>query len=338
VADREDRVPVWALWLLILLGAVQLAAWLLSCAVTIRRATLIVGVVAWVNLSLLAALATRRFRGMRHRLSQHEKAHRATRDEVDSLQLQNEMLQIIARAPDVTVAFQSLAPRIGRLVPSDRIGLALLSEDGREFQTFTARSPDEDRRVRPRPEVVFRVEGTALGHVVRSREPLLVNDTRDSPDGYLDVTVLAGSGFYSALIVPLISKGRAVGTLNFVSRPPGAFTLGQAESVQSIVEILAVAWMVQQLQLSLGRFRTMETMSEEMLSIAAEINSALQTIVGHCDLMRKEYADPRLGRDLDTVIRQSQRIVALLERMRATAKERLQDVAATVKRDTQPLP
>jgi transcriptional regulator with GAF, ATPase, and Fis domain len=338
VADREDRVPVWALWLLILLGAMQLAAWLTSGAATLGRTTLIVGAGAWVNLLLLAALVTRRFRGMRHRLSQHEKAHRATREEVDSLQLQNEMLQIIARAPDVTVAFQSLAPRIGRLVPSDRIGLALLSEDGREFQTFTARSPDEDRRARPRPEVVFRVEGTALGHVVRSREPLLFNDTRDSPDGYLDVTVLAGSGFYSALIVPLISKGRAVGTLNFVSRHPGAFTLGQAEPVQSIAEILAVAWMVQQLQLSLGRFRTIETMSEETLSIAAEINSALQTIVGHCDLMRREYADPRFGRDLDTVIRQSQRIVALLERMRATAKERLQGVAATVKRDTQPLP
>jgi nitrogen-specific signal transduction histidine kinase len=71
-----------------------------------------------------------------------------------------------------------------------------------------------------------------------------------------------------------------------------------------------------------------------MLSIAAEINSALQTIIGHCDLIRREYADPRLGRDLDTVVRQSQRIVELLERMRATANERLQDVAASVKRDS----
>ena len=254
MADREDRVPVWALWALIALGALQLAAWMASGGVTLGRTALVAGLVAWINLLLLAALVTQRFRGMRHRLSQHETAHRATRDEVDSLQLQNEMLQIIARAPDVTVAFQSLAPRITRLVPSDRLGLALLSEDGREFQTFTARTPDEDRRARLRPEVVFKVEGTALGHVVRSREPLLINDTRDSPEGYLDVTVLSGSGFYSALLIPLVSKGRAVGTLNFVSRRPGAFTLGQTEPVQSIVEILAVAWVVQQLQLSLDAF------------------------------------------------------------------------------------
>ena len=173
---------------------------------------------------------------------------------------------------------------------------------------------------------------------MRSREPLLINDTRESPEGYLDVTVLSGSGFYSALLVPLISKGRAVGTLNFVSRRPGAFTLGQTEPVQSIVEILAVAWLVQQLQLSLGRFRTMEVMTEVTLSIAAEINSALQTVIGHCELMRKEYAGERLARDLDTVVSQSQRIVGLLERMRATPHERLQDVAATVKRDEERQP
>ena len=144
------------------------------------------------------------------------------------------------------------------------------------------------------------------------------------------MTVLSGSGFYSALLVPLLSKGRAVGTLNFVSRRPGAFTLGQVELVQSIAEILAVAWVVQQLQLSLGRFRTMEAISEITLSIAAEINSALQAIIGHCDLMRREYADERLVRDLDTVARQSARIAELLERMRATANQRLKDVAATV--------
>ena len=79
----------------------------------------------------------------------------------------------------------------------------------------------------------------------------------------------------------------------------------------------------------------MEAMTEVTLSTAAEINSALQTVIGHCELMRKEYAGERLARDLDTVVSQSQRIVGLLERMRATAHERLQDVAATVKRDNE---
>ena len=53
-------------------------------------------------------------------------------------------------------------------------------------------------------------------------------------------------------------------------------------------------------------------MSELTLSIAAEINSALQTIIGHCDLLERGYPDPNLQRDLATVVRQAQRIAELL--------------------------
>ena len=76
----------------------------------------------------------------------------------------------------------------------------------------------------------------------------------------------------------------------------------------------------------LGKYRTIETMADVMLSIAAEINSALQTIIGHCDLLERGYPDPGLQRDLATVIRQAQRIAELLEKMRTSANERLKEV------------
>ena len=58
----------------------------------------------------------------------------------------------------------------------------------------------------------------------------------------------------------------------------------------------------------------MEAMSELTLSIAAEINSALQTIIGHCDLLERGYPDPDLQRDLATVVRQAQRITTCSNR------------------------
>jgi nitrogen-specific signal transduction histidine kinase len=76
----------------------------------------------------------------------------------------------------------------------------------------------------------------------------------------------------------------------------------------------------------LGKYRTVEIMADVMLSIAAEINSALQTIIGHCDLLERGYPDPGLQRDLATVIRQAQRIAELLEKMRTSANERLKEV------------
>ena len=67
----------------------------------------------------------------------------------------------------------------------------------------------------------------------------------------------------------------------------------------------------------------MEVMSELTLSVAAEINSALQTIIGHCDLIGRGYRDADLQRDLSTVVGQAQRIAGLLDKMRTASLERL---------------
>src|SRR5213076_1852924 len=211
-------------------------------------------------------------------------------------------------------------------VPCDRVGLALLNENGDEFQTYTARVHEDERRARPRPEVVFKVEQTLLGSVVRSREALVIADIAEAATDFLDANVLHSAGFGSILIVPLVSKGRVVGTLNLVQRQTRAYRPEHAAAIQPIAEIFAVAVIAQQLQLSLGKYRSMEAMSEMTLSVAAEINSALQTIIGHCDLLERGYPDPNLQRDLATVVRQAQRIATLLDKMRAAASERMREV------------
>ena len=91
-----------------------------------------------------------------------------------------------------------------------------------------------------------------------------------------------------------------------------------------------MAVVAQQLQLTLGRYQTMEAMSELTLSVASEINGALQTIIGHCGLLERGYPDQSLQRDLSTIIRQAQRIAELLERMRQAASERLRQAEAAV--------
>src|SRR3972149_6155225 len=113
------------------------------------------------------------------------------------------------------------AVRSGKVVPCDRVGLALLSEQGGEFQTYTARVDRIERRSRPRPEIVFTTDRTALGTAVRSRAPLIIADTSVAAAEFLDLNVLHTSGFASALIVPLVARGRTVGTLNAGARQGG---------------------------------------------------------------------------------------------------------------------
>ena len=323
---RNERAQLGLIWGLVGgVAALQLVLWAIAGSLDARVISIWL-IAGWIVTVILAVLASRGIGTLRERLAERETAHRATLDEVQQLQTQNAMLQIVARSVDVGLTFQALAVRIAGLVSCDRVGLALLTETGQEFETFTARVQEDERRNRPRPDVVFRVDSTAIGVVVRSLEPLLITDIASADPDLLDVNVLVSAGFKSALVLPLISNGRGVGTLNLVSRAPRAFVEEDIETLRPIAEILAVAHVAQQLHMLLGKYRTIETMADVMLSIAAEINSALQTIIGHCDLLERGYPDPGLQRDLATVIRQAQRIAELLEKMRASANERLKEV------------
>jgi GAF domain-containing protein len=331
MTSRGPRRPLWVIWGLIgAFAVVQVVAWTLADGWPRRPIILAQLAAGWIVMLVLGFFAATRIGGLARRLTQKEDAHLATLEEVEQLLTQNAILQIIARSVDVPLAFQSLASRIVRLVPCDRVGLALLSQNGQEFQTYTARVHEEERRARPRPEVVFKIDRTVIGSVARSREPLIINDTSESAADYLDINVLHSAGFGSALVLPLVSKGRAVGTLNVVSRQTDAFHSAHVQVLEPIAEIFAVAYVAQQLQIGLSRYRTMETMSELTLSIATEINSSLQTIAGHCDLIERGYPDPTLQRDLATITRQTQRISALLEKMRASANERMRELAESV--------
>jgi transcriptional regulator with GAF, ATPase, and Fis domain len=326
MSDRPDRAPVWAIWLLIVFGAVQPFVWTFVDDGTAPPAVFIPLLVAWVTLLALAALATRRLSWLWRTLSQSETAHRTTLNEIHQLQTQNAMLEIVAKSVDVPLAFQELASRIAGLVPCDRVGMALLSEDGAEFQTYTARGEDESRKS-TRPNVVFRVERTMIGGVIRSGEPLIISDMEQVAPDHLDANVVVSAGFRSGVVIPLIAGDRPVGTLNLVSRRPNAFERSHLAPLQPIAELLAVAWVAQQHQMTAGRYQMMETMSDLTLSIASDINSALQTIVGHCDLLARANGNPALDRDLDMIVQQAKRIAELLERMRSAAAERLRQAS-----------
>ncbi len=286
--------------------------------------------IVWLLILLLAVVAGRRMERMESRIEEHQQQRAATLGHVEQLEAQNAILQVVTRTPDVALAFQALARRIARIVKCDRVGLALVKESGQQLQTYTARVGEEERRNRPRPELEFSMDRSLVGQAVREREPILVNDVGSVAPDYFDANVLHSGGFRSLMIVPLMSKGRAVGAINVVARNPRAFQIEDAQLLLPIAEILAVAYVAQQAQMALARFRTVEAMSELTLSVANDINSALQTIVGHCDLLERSYTDPGLQRDLAMIIRQSQRISELLEKMRTAAADRLRETAQSV--------
>jgi nitrogen-specific signal transduction histidine kinase len=133
------------------------------------------------------------------------------------------------------------------------------------------------------------------------------------------------------VILPLVTKGRAVGTLNIVSRKPNAFSQQHVDALLPVSEIFAVAYVAHQLQVALTRQRTVETITELTLGLSSEINGALQSIIGHCDLMEREHPDDGVRRDVALIMHQAQRIAGLLEKMRSASHQRLNEAAESVK-------
>ena len=162
---RHPRAAVVGIWGLVLVFAfIQVIAWTLAEG-TSRTSTLALQfVIAWVVILVLAVVSTRRIGGLAQTITQHEQARTATLDQVEQLEMRNAILQIISRSVDVPLAFQALAQRIVRLVPAIASGLRCCPMMGREFQTYTARVNQVERRSRPRPDVVFKADRTAHRH------------------------------------------------------------------------------------------------------------------------------------------------------------------------------
>lgn len=312
-------IAVAVLQLLVWAGAGR--GWLTS-----GQATALHLAIAWTAIFGFALIASRLIGTLRTELQERRVQHEATLTEFAQLGTLNEMLTMAGRAKDVGLAFQTLARRIGTLIPCDRLGLALVKEDGQSLQVYSSRVSEPERRRRPRAELQFGLERSIFGQVIRTCEPVLIEDTKAFASDFHDASVLASQGFHSLLILPLISRNRAIGALTVISKKTAAFGVSHRDMLQPLAEVLAFAYVVQHQYLALDRFKTMEATAEMTLSIATDINSGLQVIAGQCGIMQRLH--PAAAAEIDAISRQTERISSLLDRMRSAADERLREAAA----------
>ena len=229
----ESGTRLRRVWVIVVAVAIiQGTTWLVTSGGAQRPALVIQMMAGWVATVALGVFAVRRIGRLSERLTEREHAHRATLDEIEQLQTQNAMLEIVARSVDVPLTFQALALRVARLVPCDRVGLALLSETGQEFETFTARVHEDERRNRPASgrRVKDRAHRDRTGgpdRESRCRYPTWRVSRERVPSTPM---CCSRAGFKSALVMPLMSKGRGVGTLNVVVAAAGRVQPGACRS------------------------------------------------------------------------------------------------------------
>ena len=281
---------------------------------------------AWGLIAILVFAASRHAERLSGELNARQSQHQATLDQVEQLEALNEMLVTLGRTKDAGLAFQGLARRIGRLVHCNQLGLAVMHANGHDVEIFMSRVTEPERRRRPRVEQAYRLERSIFGQVIRSAEPFLVDDLSGQAGEFTDAQALSSQGFQSAVVVPLMSRNRAIGTLMALSRQRNAFTPAHSDALQPMAEVLAFAFVAQQQHTALQHYRAMETLAEVSLSVSTDINSALQAIIGQCGVIGA--TTPSVAAEVEVIINKADRISSLLERVRTTAQERLRDAAA----------
>ncbi len=267
---------------------------------------------------VVAYIAARVFTWFSVALEEKEVAWAAAVSRVEYLEARNAILHALATTTDLTVAFAALSEQIGHIVPCDRVALSLLTENGEELHAYMGQPATGDRGATVRPDLLFRRAGTLMDEVIRSGQPRIVADISAIAPDHLDANVVWTGGYGSGLICPLVVEGKPLGTLNLAARQKNAFTDVHLRAVRPVADTIALACGTQQLARRLARTQLAHAIADTAFAMANEINGAMQTIVGHCELVEREHSgDVTLQRDLATIIRNAHRVINALERLRA---------------------
>src|SRR5947209_5088943 len=124
-----------------------------------------------------------------------------------------DILKVIASSPDdVQPVFQAIADRSNRLVEGFATTVVSIIDDVVHLSAFTSTTPEADAAMRafyPRPLSAF-----SYGDAIRRGEMYRIVDTEVELAGDSDsLTMIRKRGWRSALWVPLLLDGKAIGII-----------------------------------------------------------------------------------------------------------------------------
>lgn len=146
--------------------------------------------------------------------------------------------QTLIASLEVTDVFPVFAEAARALVPHDRVGVALLSEDGSTLERLAVAAHD-------RTPVAWgdrvRLDETGLRLVIEREQGLWSADAQNDPRVVLphDRAAIRREGIRSVVCVPLRAKGRAFGVLTFACTAPHRYSEADLRAARQIADHIA---------------------------------------------------------------------------------------------------
>lgn len=170
------------------------------------------------------------------------------------------------------------------LIPYDRIGLALLEEDGSLAKLVWTRTDA--------PEVKIKVgfsapmNGSSLRGVIETGQPRIINDLKAYARAYPEsksAQRIVDEGIRSDLTCPLIAQGKPIGFLFFSSKKPNSY---QDVHISTFLQIAGQLALIIEKSHAYQEMSKLNELKNKFLGIAAhDLRSPLGVIKGSVDLI-----------------------------------------------------
>ena len=168
---------------------------------------------------------------------------RAQRD-LERISLEQRVLldinQAINRHLNRDELFGALAHALKQIVPTERFGIELPIEGGTKLQGHILSNIAQG--LAPTQPTVLPGSGTACHYVIKSQERYIAASVADFRDQFpVTYQVMSGAGQESLLTLPLVSGGKSVAALFFMTSDKSAYDHLQHEFLDRVANAVAVA-------------------------------------------------------------------------------------------------
>lgn len=185
------------------------------------------------------------------------------------------------------------------VIPYDRIGFSLLSDDRRSVMAYWARS--EAREVYLSKGYSVELATSSLREVMKTARPRIINDLEEylaSHPGSESTRLVYNEGMRSSLTCPLIAMGQPVGFMFFSSMKPGTY---RDVHVDVFLQIAGLLSTIVEKGRMYQKLLELDALKNQFLGIAAhDLRNPLAAIKGFSDILisgslaRKDFSAEQL--------------------------------------------
>ncbi|HPC36501.1 MAG TPA: GAF domain-containing sensor histidine kinase [Candidatus Marinimicrobia bacterium] len=170
------------------------------------------------------------------------------------------------------------------IIPYDRIGVALLTDDGKNVRSFSNRS--RTPIIKLKEGYSARLKNSSLEKIIRTGQPRIINDLEkylaDKPSS-ASTRLILSEGMLSSLTCPLIIQTKPVGFIFFSSCNKNTYRDAHIELFQKIADQVAVIIEKSRLYQNLAALNDEKT---NFLGIAAhDLRSPIGVIKSYADIL-----------------------------------------------------